>query len=137
MSDCIVPQHGHKDKDGYPRCKHQGRLWRLNRLIYTLSFGEIPEGKVVAHKCNDKGCVNPHHFYLTTHQQNSTDAARDRLYKQGADHYKTKRSDAECQEMWYLYHTEHLSQQAIGDIFGITQSRVSECIRRAQRILDR
>lgn len=133
MSDCICPEHHYKDRDGYPRVKWAKRLWRLNRLIWFLSFGEIPKGLVVAHKCNNKGCINPEHFYTTTPENNSSDAARDGLYPKGADNHRVRWSDEEIDHMHTLYHIEGFTQQEIGDMFGITQGRVSECIKRADR----
>ena len=103
MSDCVCPTHIYRDKDGYPRAKHQGRLWRLNRLIWTLSYGEIPDGKVVGHTCNNTGCINITHLYLTTSHENSTHAARDGLYRTGSDHPKFKAKPDLVNEVIRLY----------------------------------
>ena len=81
--DCIYTKDVALDKDGYPRIKWKKKMWRLNRLIYTFTNGSIPEGMVVGHKCNNKGCINANHLYLTTAQENSTHAARDGLYFNG------------------------------------------------------
>lgn len=134
--NCICPTHHSIDKDGYPRVKHQAKLWRLNRLIWTLLYGPLPVGQVVAHHCNNKGCVNPEHFYLTSPQQNSIDAARDGLYRRGEDHHKTRWSKEELEEMNTLYYEFGHTQADIGDSFGITQSRVSECLRRYKKMND-
>lgn len=133
MSACICPEHHQKDKDGYPRVKYDSRTYRLNRLQWKLCFGEVPKDRVVAHKCNNKGCINPEHLYLTTSQENSTDAARDGLYLKGEDHPKTKWKDAEILHMLKLYN-EGNTQQTIADLYGISQSRVCECIKRATKL---
>lgn len=125
---CITPTHHGLDKDGYPRVKYQGKLWRLNRLIWTLSFGEIPKDQVVAHKCNNKSCVNPNHFYLTTAKQNSSDAARDGLYKP-----YTKYTDFDIALMHDLYYINQYTQQQIADVFNTHQTTISDCIRRYKR----
>lgn len=96
--------------------------------MWTWVNGEIPPGMVVAHSCNNKGCINTNHLYLTTPKQNSTDAARDGLYRSGAQHPKHKFGEEIIEEIVRLYDIEHLSQQAIGDILGVSQSRVSDFI---------
>ena len=126
--DCILPEHHYKDKDGYPRVKYHGKVWRLNRLIWTLSFGDIPKDMVVAHYCNNKGCINPHHFYLTTSQINSTHAARDGLYKP-----YTKYSDVDIALMYDLYYINNYTQQEIAKVFNTHQTTISDCLRRHLR----
>jgi hypothetical protein len=123
------------DKDGYPRLKVNQRMWRLSRYLHTLLYGPIPDGMVVAHSCNEPACLNPEHFYLCTPQQNSADAARDRLYRYGKANHKTRWSDEEIIKMMNLY-DDGMTQREIGTLFNIKQERVSECIRRARKLVE-
>ena len=127
--ECIVPSNTHLDKDGYPRVKWNKRFWRMNRMMWTLVNGEIPEGQIVAHNCNNTGCINTHHMYLCSHQQNSTDAARDKLYRSGPDNHKFRATPEIISEMVRLYHDEAMSQASIGTRLGFSQSQVSYLIR--------
>lgn len=129
MTDCIVPNNVHKDKDGYPRLKFNKKFWRMNRLMWTLVNGDIPFGSVVAHSCNNKSCININHMYLCSAAQNSTDAARDGLYRQGESHPKSKITKDMGEAMWDMYNTEGMSQQQIAEIYGVSQSTVSQHIR--------
>lgn len=112
------------DKDGYPRVKFYGRPWRMNRWMWTKVYGEIPSGLVVAHACNNPSCINPHHFYLTTFEQNSTDAAKDGLYATEEKHPKFKKH-LNTEELYERY-LEGESQQSIAKSVGIAQSSLSQ-----------
>ena len=61
------------DQDGYPKVERKRKEWRMNRYIYTIMFGEIPEGMVVRHKCDNPTCINPAHLELGTIQDNNYD----------------------------------------------------------------
>ena len=138
IGDCTYTVGTHLDKDGYPRMKWKGRLWRLNRWIYTLVHGEIPLGMVVGHRCNNKGCINPNHLYLTTPEQNSTDAAKDGLYFSGHHNSKIKFAKEDVEAMWDMYHNQHITQTKLAKLYGIYQSRVSEILREyKEQVYDR
>ena len=129
MSDCVYTTDVHLDKDGYPRVKWGGRLWRMNRLIYTFVHGDIPDGKVIGHYCNNKGCINPSHLYLTDAATNSSHAARDGLYKTKEDHPKSKINSDIAETIRQQYDEFGWSQEYIGTLHGIAQSTVSAIIR--------
>ena len=127
--DCVYTTDVCLDKDGYPRVKWQKRIWRLNRLVFTLVHGDIPEGKVIGHSCNNTGCINPHHLYLTTAAENSTQAKIDGLYRTGHVSDKIKEIHNDWFNICVLYHEYNLSQQTIADRYSTHQSRISEVIR--------
>ena len=45
----------------------------LHRLIYKSYYGEIPNGMVVRHKCDNPSCINPLHLELGTRGDNAHD----------------------------------------------------------------
>lgn len=63
---------GHLDKNGYA-----GKLWNdygkkesPYRTLYTLFFGNIPEGLQLDHLCRNKCCINPLHLEAVSPREN-------------------------------------------------------------------
>lgn len=69
----------------YPSIRHGSKIWRGNRLVWTLVNGEIPKGICVLHRCDNTKCLNPEHLFLGTHSDNM----QDKIQK-GRDHNKKK-----------------------------------------------
>lgn len=62
---------------GYGHFNSFPRQHRANRIAWILTNGEIPEGKMCLHKCNNKKCVNPNHLYLGNYFDNARDKYAD------------------------------------------------------------
>jgi hypothetical protein len=48
---------------------------RLNRLAYMMFNGNLIEGLVVMHTCDNRICVNPNHLIQGTQKQNMQDCS--------------------------------------------------------------
>jgi predicted DNA-binding protein YlxM (UPF0122 family) len=62
-----------KGKDAYPAVTIDGKRKTAHRAAYKLWNGNIPEGHVVRHKCDNKLCIRPAHLETGTHQENLND----------------------------------------------------------------
>jgi hypothetical protein len=64
---------GNKDDCGYGRIRKDGKLVRLHRAMWEKHFGEIPQGKVIMHKCDNPACINIEHLQIGTQLDNVRD----------------------------------------------------------------
>jgi excisionase family DNA binding protein len=65
---------GHRGSNGYGVAYCQGLQMRAHRVAYMLAKGDIPEGLIILHKCDNPPCCNPAHLRLGTFLDNAEDA---------------------------------------------------------------
>lgn len=75
MSECII-FNGYRQNGGtgYGQRTVNGVRWLAHRYAFTVSKGPIPEGKMVTHNCDNKGCVNPDHLSIGDASTNGKEA---------------------------------------------------------------
>ncbi len=49
---------------------------KAHRTAYRLYRGDIPDGKIILHKCGNPNCVNPWHLEHGTYKDNTADMMR-------------------------------------------------------------
>ena len=70
---CWICTSHKRDKNGYPVIVRNRKHWRGHRYSYTINKGNIPEGLVVRHTCDNPNCINPSHLILGTQKDNVHD----------------------------------------------------------------
>lgn len=64
---------GADDGNGYGVFNLDGKAVKAPRMSWALTFGPIPDGLFVLHRCDHPPCVNPQHLFLGTHTDNMKD----------------------------------------------------------------
>ena len=103
----------------YGKMRWEKKWISSHRVSYTEFVGEIPDGKVVCHKCDNKKCCNPEHLWVGTQKENVRDAI-----EKGRHHVRDKNpfvkfTEDQLKEM-RLLGKEGLSIQRVCRIFNCT-----------------
>ena len=61
---------GENTEKGYGRIYIKGKKLAAHRYFYEQTFGPIPKGLEIDHKCRVRNCVNPKHLEAITHREN-------------------------------------------------------------------
>lgn len=75
-SGCWEFQGARYGLDGHRALKLNGKQTYAHRTAYQLMIGEIPEGHIVRHKCDNPACIKPGHLETGTQRDNMHDKAR-------------------------------------------------------------
>ena len=121
---------GTKDKNGYGRIRFYGKIQYTHILSYRMNKGEIVKGLEVCHKCDNRSCVNPDHFFLGTQAENCLDAKQ-----KGRMHFGFKLKKEEVLSI-VDFHSKGINCKTIAKMFKISDSCVTAIIRgeRWQRV---
>lgn len=106
-------------RDGYGKFYFRGRQAQAHRVAYTLFVGEIPSGRWILHRCDNRLCVNPEHLFLGDADLNVHDM--DVKNRRGTKSALTER-DA---EVIVSLLAAGVSQQKVADAFGVDQTTIS------------
>jgi hypothetical protein len=99
---CFVCTSHKRDKDGYPKRKWNGSSRAMSRFIYIQMFGEIPDGLVVRHKCDNRACINPEHLELGTMLDNNHDRDERGRTSKGIEHHWSKLDESTVKKIKML-----------------------------------
>jgi hypothetical protein len=129
---------GHTDDWGYGNKWWSGRTQKAHRVMYEITFGEIPDGLLVLHSCDNPPCVNPSHLSLGTNRDNTDDKIRKGRQShagapKGDDNIYCKITEAQVLEIRNTYKTGKCSQLELAKRYGISQCHVSDIINYKKR----
>lgn len=113
----------------YGRCRFiKRKLTTAHRVAYELTYGPIPKGLHVCHKCDFRPCCNPFHLFIGTAKDNLDDAMEKGRMPIGEKHGNAKLSDQKVKTIWKLLN-QGVSQREVAERYKVTQSIISDIYR--------
>lgn len=117
---------GSLNKDGYG-LYYNGRNIGSHRYSYLITFGEFDTKLNVLHKCDNPKCVNPHHLFLGTQQDNMRDkfkkGRQSRVIGELSGNSKLK--EKEVIKIYKMWNSGNYLQREIAKMFGVTREAIS------------
>jgi len=114
-----------KDRDGYGvLTRNNKKNLRAHRVAWIDTYGEIPEGMWVLHKCDNKSCVNPEHLFIGTAKDNTQDCIKKnrRNTPRGSNHHAAKLNEDLVLKIRTIYKNKKLSE--LSEQIGVSISLI-------------
>lgn len=116
-----------------------GKRYLTHRLSYELSFGSIPDGLLVLHKCDNRKCVRPDHLFLGSHRDNTMDMirkgrrgdTRSKSPRLGEKHWNAKLTNNQVDEIRRRYAMKNENGETLLSLakeFGVAFQTISDII---------
>ena len=113
-----------RNRGGYGGVKLGGKIYRAHRLSYELHVGDIPEGMMVCHCCDNPPCVNPAHLFLGTHKDNMADMTSKRR-RHGQKNPAAKLRDVDVNNIKAILKYCYRSGAELARIYGVTETAIN------------
>lgn len=116
------------EESRYGAIWHQGANIGNHVAAWLCWKGPVPTGQCVLHTCDNMRCVNPHHLFLGTNDDNSKDmVAKERQWKpKGTLNSCAVLNDDIVREIRFQLEHSGTTQQSIADYYGVSQSIISD-----------
>jgi len=112
--------------NGYGTITVNGKTVMVHRLSYEFHSGEkIPTGLMVCHRCNNRGCINPSHLYIGTHNDNMRDMADSDVMK-GEDNPKSILTQEQVLEIKTLIRERKVVYRKIAETYGVSRQAIKD-----------
>lgn len=135
---CFIWQ-GYKDSRGYgfTRLGNDRKTKSAHRFSYQTFRGEIPAGLCVCHRCDNPSCINPAHFFLGTHKDNSQDAAKKNRMTHGVKVNTAKLNEQQVAEITRRYAAGERTMKLVEE-FGVSKHAIRRVLNKGNwRQVDR
>lgn len=127
---------GYKLKTGYGLFNldvsraNKNKSTTASRVAWQLTYGEIPQGKDICHRCDNPPCVNPAHLWIGTPKENTLDMImKDRHrpgWVPGEKNGQSILTESDVLKIREHYSNDAYSRSELASIFGVSQSAIKK-----------
>lgn len=117
-------------------CRHKKGgygAWTLNkvsckahRLAYEYTYGPIPKGLNVCHKCDNPPCCNPSHLFIGTYKDNHQDSVKKGRNVFGERHGNSKLKESQVKEIIRRLKQKDISHGELAKQYGCSISVIGK-----------
>ena len=111
---------------GYGSVSVAGKSQSAHRVSYEMRYGKIPPGLFVLHRCDNRKCVNPGHFFLGTALDNYTDMVNKGRMAE-IFHFRKLTID-KVKIIRETYKSSHISYKELGQKYSVTPRSIGAII---------
>jgi len=117
---------------GYGLIRFNGKSTGAHRVSYLHFVGDIPDGLWVLHRCDNRRCVNYHHFFLGDREANRADMISKNRQPHGDDHWNSKIPVRDVPRIFTL-RKAGMIQKEIGAMFGVGADQICRILNGERR----
>jgi hypothetical protein len=120
---------GAKLRGGYGNIHIDDKSCQVHRVSYMKWVGQIPEGMLVCHKCDNPACYNPEHLFLGTYKDNARDKCNKNRQAKGSDIYQYKLDEDKVRKIRCMA-SDGISRRKIAKEFGVGSTIITYIVNR-------
>lgn len=121
-----------KDRSNYGVIRIDGKTVKAHRVAYELSYGKIPNGLGVLHRCDNPPCCNPTHLFVGNHAENMADmfakGRRDNAKIRGSKQAFAKLNEQQVVAIRDEYAKGGITQKELAIKYGVSQPTIGDVI---------
>ncbi len=121
-ADCWLWLSDDIGESGYPEIWVNNIAYVATRIAYLDFYGKQPGKLLVCHTCDNTLCMNPHHFFLGTHDDNMADRQAKERQCKGEHHYKAILTEDQVLEILSL--EGKVSSTTLADSYSVSKSTI-------------
>lgn len=99
-------------------------IMRAPRAAYRLTYGAIPPGVFVCHRCDNPGCVNPEHLFLGTARQNTADSVTKHRHASGERNGMARLTREQATAIRSEFIPRRVTRRMLASKYGVSEATV-------------
>lgn len=128
-SDACWMWMGSRNNKGYGCQSVYKRGLLAHRIAWRLTYGTIPAGQLLCHRCDNPACCNPLHLFLGTQKENMQDCAKKGRTTAGETAHHAKLTWDQVHEMRQLYRDGWKQKDLVARYDVYDESTISKILR--------
>ena len=113
---------------GYGQSTIKKKKYGAHRISWLLHNGEILDGLLVCHRCDNPACVNPSHLFLGTQKDNIGDMHKKERGMVGEKQKMHKLTEKQVIEIREKYIPYKYSEYKLAEEYGVARTTIQAIV---------